>query len=370
MATIETRTLPNGSSQYRVKVRVKGHPAQSATFARLTDARRWAQSTESAIRERRYFKTNEDRARTLADAIDRYVKEVLPEKGESSRRDQHRQLMWWRNTLGAYCLADITAARIAECRSQLSSMQCQSRAKVSRGGVTPKPLSAATVVRYLAALSHVFSVAIIDWQWALDNPVSKVRKPKEPKGRDRFLSDDERARLLAACRDSGEPYLYPVVILALSTGMRRGEIMNLRWSNIDLKQGRITLLDTKNGDTRSLPLVGAALAQVQILARVRSLTNDMLFPGKSPGVPIELKRPWRHALLTAKVDNFRFHDLRHSAASYLAMNGASTVEIAAILGHRTLAMVKRYSHLNDAHTRSVLTRMNDRILQEVSLCQA
>ena len=370
MATIETRPLPNGGQQYRVKIRVKGHPAQSATFSRLTDARRWAQNTESAIRERRYFKTNEDLTRTLSDAIDRYVKEVLPEKCASSRRDQYRQLIWWRTELGAYFLADITPARITECRNKLITSRRQSRAKVRSCDALPKPLSAATVVRYLAALSHVFSVAAIDWQWVQDNPVKKIRKPKEPKGRDRFLSDDERARLLEACRNSGEPYLYPVVVLALSTGMRRGEIMSLRWNNIDMKQGRITLLDTKNGDTRSLPLVGEALAQVQGLAKVRSLTNDMLFPGKQPGVPIELKRPWCRAIRAAAIENFRFHDLRHSAASYLAMSGASTVEIAAILGHRTLAMVKRYSHLNDAHTRSVLARMNSRILQEGLQCQA
>ena len=202
----------------------------------------------------------------------------------------------------------------------------------------------------------------------------KVTKPKEARGRVRFLSDDERTRLLAACRESPNPLLYPAVVLALSTGMRAGEIMGLYWREpksppedrawgvVDAVGSRIILHLTKNGERRVVPLVGHALDQVRELAKVRRLDTDLLFPGRvNPSEPIDLRQPWEKAMEKADIHDFRFHDLRHSAASYLAMNGASLAEIAETLGHKTLQMVKRYSHLSEAHTASVVERMNAKI---------
>ena len=216
MATIEKRDTGEGVT-YRAKVRIKGHPAQSATFARLTDARRWAQSTEAAIRERRYFKTKEAQRRTLADLVDRYTRDVIPRKGPWAR-DQAKQLAWWRAELGTRTLADVTPAVIAEARDKLA------RGLTVRGG----PRSPSTVVRYLAALSHAFAVAVKEWGWLEDSPLRKVTKPKEPRGRVRYLGDDERGRLLEECRKSDSPDLYCAVVLALSTGGRRMEILGLR----------------------------------------------------------------------------------------------------------------------------------------------
>lgn len=155
--------------------------------------------------------------------------------------------------------------------------------------------------------------------------------------------------------------LYPVVVLALATGMRRGEVMNLRWPQVDLKRGRVLLRDTKNGTSRTLPLASVALEVVAALGRVRRLDTDLLFHGHDVTKPFALDNHWRAAVHKAGLQDFRFHDLRHSAASYLAMNGASTIEIAAVLGHKTLAMVKRYSHLSNSHTESVVAAMNQKI---------
>ncbi len=113
MATIEKRVGEAGAVAYRAKIRIKGSPSETATFTRLTDAKRWVQQTEAAIREGRHFKTSESKRRTLAELIDRYVIDVLPLKPKS-QRDQQRQLLWWKQELGAYSLADITAPRIAE----------------------------------------------------------------------------------------------------------------------------------------------------------------------------------------------------------------------------------------------------------------
>jgi integrase len=190
----------------------------------------------------------------------------------------------------------------------------------------------------------------------------------------RFLSEDEqtpdgtvvegeKTRLLNACKAHGEP-LYTVVVLALSTGARRGEIMSLTWKDVDLNRGVITLHETKNDERRVLPLVGHALDQVKKMSKVRRIDTDFLFPShRDPSKPLSIQNIFGAALKTAEIEDFRFHDLRHSAASYLAMNGASLAEIAEVLGHKTLQMVKRYAHLSEAHTTSIVASMNARIFE-------
>jgi len=350
MANIEKRTTQEGNTTYRVKVRLKGFPAQSATFERLTDARRWAQNTESAIREGRHFKTTEAKRHTLLEAIERYKKTVLPLKPKS-QKDQLVQINWWAEQLGNYTLADVTPSLIAQYREKLAE------------GITArgKLRTPATINRYLAVLSHLFTVATKEWGWVEDNPLRKVTKPKEPRGRVRFLSDDERTRLLAECKDNDNPYLYIVVVLALSTGARRMEILGLSWKDVDLQRGIITLHETKNGDRRILPLVGHALALMSEHSKIRNIHCDLVFPSHNLKQPMDIRTPWETVLKRAGITNFHFHDLRHSAASYLAMNGASLAEIAEVLGHKTLQMVKRYAHLSEAHTARVVANMNQKI---------
>lgn len=350
MATIEKRTAVDGSIQYRVRVRLRGFPPQTASFQRLTDAKKWVQQTESAIREGRHFKTVESRKHTLKEAIDRYIESVLPHKKPNSQRDQKMQLHWWSENIGYLSLADVTPSIIAEHRDKLS------KGKTVRGDRTN-----ATVNRYLAILSHLFTVSVKEWGWSHENPVLKVSRLREPRGRVRFLSDDERTKLLEICKQSDSAFLYTVVVLALSTGARRMEILGLRWQHVDIARGMITLHETKNGERRVLTLTSLALELMKQHAKVRTLNCDFVFPAKSFDKPMDITTPWETALKRAGIKDFRFHDLRHSAASYLAMNGASLAEIAEILGHKTLQMVKRYAHLSDAHTSKVVARMNEKI---------
>lgn len=350
MAVIEQR---GAERSYRVKVRLKGHPPQSATFKRLSDAKRWAQTTEAAIREGRYFKSMEAKKHTLGDLIDRYIRDVLPLKPRSKMK-QESQLKWWRGQIGSYLLCDVSSALIVECRDKLAGTP------TSRKGLR----SPSTVLRYMAVLSHAFTIAMKDWGWIDDNPLRKVTKPKEAKGRVRFLSDEERERLLAACKGSSCSYLYPIVVLAVSTGMRYGEIINLQWRQIDLGRGRLILHDTKNGERRNVPLVGHAYDVISQLSKVRRIDTGLLFPNARVGDdsrPFEIRKSWRKALVAASIDDFRFHDLRHTTASYLAMNGAGLSEIAEVLGHKTLQMVKRYAHLSEAHTTKVVLALNNRL---------
>jgi integrase len=196
----------------------------------------------------------------------------------------------------------------------------------------------------------------------MKTPAKKVKKPTEPDGRVRFLDDDERQRLLVACKESSSDWLYMCVILALSSGMRQAELMGLKWQDVNLKDGFLILHKTKNGTKRRVPLSGLGLSLLQEHAKVRRLDTPLLFPSeRNPQKPIALRSAFDYALQRAEVENFHWHDLRHCTASYLAMNGASLAEIAEILGHKTLAMVKRYSHLSDGHVSNVVASMNAKI---------
>jgi integrase len=282
----------------------------------------------------------------------------------TERAAREQQLGWWMERFAGRSLSEITADRIAEARDALAS-EPYARAKLREnkdGSVlVPKEYRrcGATVNRYLAALSHVFSVAVKEWRLAERNPVRDISKRRESRGRVRFLSDDERTRLLEECRQSDWQPLYAVVVLAISTGARRSELINLKWADVDLKAGRAAVNDSKNGDPRSLPLVGKALEALRELKLSNSSRSEYVFPQPSgfPGPYEHFDAHWYAALRAAGIENMRFHDLRHTCASYLASGGASLLEIADALGHRTMAMVKRYSHLTQSHKAGVIERM-------------
>jgi len=354
MATIEKRSDSNGSLTYRVKVRMRGYPQATASFKRRTDAKHWAAHTESAMREGRYFNSPESRKHTLADAIDRYKKEVLKNLTDASHRICH--LDWWRKEIGMNLLADIHPATISQCKTKLGNTPSDF------GRHKNRLRSDSTVNRYLASLSALLNTATKEWNWLEANPCEKVKRNKEPRGRVRFLSDSERKRLLAACDvEKDMPELKLIVLISMTTGARRGEIMSLRWRHVDLKSSRITLVDTKNGDTRSIPIVDPVTGLLSQWAKVRSIDeNSYVFPGHSEsnkGKPLDFDKTWRNVLVSSGVNDFRFHDLRHTAASYLAMNGAGIREIGDILGHKSLSMVQRYSHLCEDHKKATVERM-------------
>lgn len=353
MANIEKRTSNTGKISYRVTVRIKGYPRQSATFEKLTDARKWEQQTEAAMREGRHFKTSAAKKHTVADVITRYLKQ-LETQNPKRHFDVKPKLMWWKEQIGHCTLADISKSTIAEKRDLLLTERLgKGKEKWTR--------SPATANRYMTILSHVFAVAVNEWELLESHPMKKLAKLKEPRGRVRFLDDKERAKLLDACKESKHTGLYTIVVLALSTGARRGEITNLRWKDVDFKRKVITLHETKNGERRVLPLTGHALECMQKHQKIRRIDTDFVFPSTDPAQVTNLQFYWYQALKKAGITDFRFHDLRHSAASYLAMNGASLAEIAEVLGHKTLQMVKRYAHLSEAHTSKVVASMNERI---------
>jgi integrase len=341
-----------GEKYYTAIVRVAGAPSKSASFDRKTDAKAWAQQTEAAIRERRYFPNRQAERRTLADAIDKFLAERVA--GLRDARNRRRHLEWWKAQHGHLKLAAITSETVVGWRAEIAGT-----------GNAP-----ATVNQKLAAVRRVLSLAAGEWGWMHRNPTRGVSKLAEPAGRVRFLTDDERGALLTACKASRNPQLYPLVMLALATGARRGELLGLRWGDVDLRgatdpkapRAAIILRETKNGETRTVPVTGPAVALLKAKAGDKPDAKHHVFPHAAGAEkPADPHEAWNNAVEKAGVPDFRFHDLRHTTASYLAMNGATTAEIAHVLGHKTLQMVKRYSHLSEQHTAGVLERMTGKV---------
>lgn len=357
MATVQKRKNDDGTTSYRVMVRLKGYPQASATFDRLTDAREWAAKTESDMKGGRYFGAS--KLKNLDDLCDKYKAAVSANL--KSWSEVERRLDWWRAKAGKEMLGAITSVRIAEWRDELLA--------------TPKKFggkrSPADVNRTIAALSSAMTYAVKELGWIERNPCARVTKQKEAGGRIRFLSDEELPVLLEAVRASAHPDLLPAVLLALTTGARKGEILGLRWSQIDFKRRAITLShgETKNNSGRALPLSGEIVEILQARNKVRKIDDDRVFPPTEGKKELVLREPWKAALVLAGIDvrmatrnsrhinrdrgrnepvmtsDFRWHDLRHTAASYLTMAGVSAIEVARVLGHKTLAMSLRYSHL-------------------------
>lgn len=347
MATYEKRVGKKGVT-WRARVRRSDGPWLTKSFVRKDDARRWATSIEGKLDAGDSVPGAEARKRTLADAIDHYLKATLPYQRRNKNADEQKRLLaWWREHYGDRRLTSLSRPVIDDARLELGKRE-------SRAG---KPISGATVNRYVVALSAVLSAAVQQYEWIPKNPVHKLEKRQEAKGRERFLSDGERTALLAACDRSDEPGLPVLVRLALATGARRGELLALQWAGVNLERRTVRFLDTKNGETRTVPLAASAVDVLKAWGKGRLKVGPVFLAEDH-----HLEKVWQAARIAAKIPDFRFHDLRHSAASYLAMSGASLLDIAAILGHKTLAMVKRYSHLSEQHTIAAVDRMAEKFL--------
>ena len=384
MAVIRERKSASGVKSYHVQVRIRGFPPQTQTFKSKTLAKEWAALTETDLKAGRLLPRVIAERHTVSDLLTRYRKEVLPLKKAKFIRDQTVHLDWWEAKLGRYSLAQLNSnvigqARIALSTESIGKKSVKVQIKDAKGNTITKTVqedrvrAPATVVRYMGALSHALNTAVNEWGWIDKSPMIGVRKPKVDNERRRFLSDEEIQRVLTEAKGSENRFLYTVVLLALSTGMRLTEIMSLRWRNVLVEDGAdmglLVMEKTKNGDARTSPLAEDAFKAVMVLRDKakkdnadRVPANHLLFPSDTvENKPVEIRKAWETCRKRAELDDFRFHDLRHTAGSLLAMSGASTREIAEVLGHKTMAMAKRYSHLTQKHLGSVVANMNQRL---------
>lgn len=326
MAHIEKRIRADGKPSYRVIVS-RGLNGQriTRTFSRKHDAQAFARKQEGDDEALRASADSLAARKSLDEAIERHLM-------ESTARNKSKpyQLAWWSQRYGNLRLTELGEAHLAEGIEELR--------QDGRSG--------ATINRYISALSAVLRDAV-GWRWAARNPVRNLRRMPESKGRTRWLDEKERARLFEAidelAADNELPaWFRPWVLLLITTGMRRGEATSLTWGDVDLDRGAVYVKHTKTGEPRTAPLmpeVAAALKTLQTPGH--PLPAMPVFPMRSPYEPDPC---WKKVKELAGIVDCRMHDLRHTAASILAQSNASDLTIAALLGHSTLAMVKRYSH--------------------------
>jgi integrase len=355
MATVEKRVSSSGLVTYRARVRRTGEPQLTKTFRRKSDAEAWAREVETRADKGYALPTREHLTRSVGDAVDAWIERRLPGLSETDRPQSERMARWWKDRLGSVSLARLTPEMIDDVLRKL-------RTEVDAEGNRVR--SDARVNRYTAHLSRILGFAERKLRWIDRNPCRAVDRFDEPDGRVRFLTDAEVGSLLEAVDARGKPLFGLFVRIALYTGARRGEIVKLRWSDVDMAgariafrgvsvRDRVTIRGTKTATARTLPMPAPLIEAFKSHAKVRPIDADATI------FPHEYRYDWR--LVQDTLPEFVFHSLRHSVASHVAMAGGSLLDIAAVTGHKTLAMVKRYSHLSDEHVRAKLEQAAARI---------
>jgi len=327
--------LRKRSGGWAVEIERKGFERISRTFDTKAEAEAWAKVTESEMVRGVFVSRQEAENTTLSEALDRYLREVSVLK--KSHRTEKIYAGTWKKSFGSRSVASITSTDIAKYRD-----------------ARLKEVSENMVRLELALLSHLFTIAIKEWGLTgLVNPVMQIRKPKLPQGRDRRLMPGELDRIIAA---SGSPALPDIVRLALETGMRQSEIAGMTWDLLDLKKRTLTLLVTKNGDKRIVPLSTEA---VRILSSLLRRIDGKVWGIATHSVAVAYRRAVSRARAVyekeceeknekpdpAFLTDLTFHDLRHEATSRFFEKGLNPMQVAAITGHKTLQMLKRYTHL-------------------------
>ncbi|WP_109479444.1 site-specific integrase [Paraburkholderia sp. C35] len=324
MGTIQKR--PNGS--YTARIRRHGQPTQSRTFPTKKDARRWVADTESAISRECFMDTKAARQTLLSDVLARYAEEVSP-MHRGSAEEVIRLNAMRRDPLAGYSLATVKTPIVAEyCRRRLLKV------------------SGSTVNRELNLLHTVFEVARKDWGIAMpSNPVADVRRPRSNPPRERRLTIAEQSLLLHACKQARSWWLAPIVELAIHTGMRQSEVRALQWQNVNTEECVVTLpaAATKTLTTRTVPLNKRCMTVIQSIrgTRVGPLQGPV-FPDVTRNA---LKLAFKRARIRSGLEDLHFHDTRHEATSRLFELGLSDSEVALVTGHKTRAMLARYTHL-------------------------
>lgn len=345
MATISRR----GDGQWQAKVRKKGWPEQSKTFEIRKGAEEWAREIERDMDRGAFMPTTDAEQTTIDDVLAEYLREVTPTK--KNWKSESEIIGRLRARFGRFSLIALHAREVAAFRDELLT--------AGRAASTVKHYldTLAVVIRYAEREMHIHLPA--------GNPVDKVKRPSQPAGRERRLMHGELRRLLRECRRYRNPVLQPLILLALETAARQGELFDLQWPDVDLGRSVMTLRDTKNTETRGVPLSPAAVVILRGLLpeaeNVRQLPIGKVFRGSAAATRVAFIRAMARARARYEqvceragrepdpryLADLRFHDLRHEAISRLFESGRfEMMEIASISGHKTMAMLRRYTHLH------------------------
>lgn len=333
MATI-TKT-PSGT--WKAIIRKTGWPTTIKTFRTKRDAQDWARGVEDEMVRGVHIRRSVAEKLLFSDALDRYGREITVTKKESTQSREVRRFKVLHDEFGSYSLAAITPEMVAKFRD----------ARLADG------LAANSVRLELALIGHLYTTAIKEWGTGLThNPVALIKKPSPGNSRDRRLSIDEEEALIPAIQQYSNPMLNWIIQIAIETAMRHSEIVGLKRHQVDLERRIIRLTNTKNDDSRTVPLTLKAASVFKLaLANPILMKCDsiLLFPGE-PGKdgrrrPYLFNKAWRSIILKLGMDGLHFHDLRHEAVSRLVEAGLSDQEVASISGHKSMQMLRRYTHL-------------------------
>ena len=360
MATVVKTT----SGTWKAVIRKQGWPTKAKTFRTKRDAEDWARRAEDEMVRGIYIERGTSERFTFNKALDRYLGEVTPTKRPTTQRAEKVKAVPLRKFFGAYSLAAINVDLVARYRDERLATLSQRIAKSTGKAATLRP---ATVRLELALLGHVFTTAIREWRIGLvQNPVANVRKPVAGEGRDRRLDANEEARLRRAIESYSNPMLGWIFTIALETGMRSSEIAGLRLRQVDLARRVVRLAVTKNDSARTVPLTRSATAVLSaaLANPLRPEDCDLVFFGE-PGrnglrKPYAFTKAWMDIKTSLGLHDLRFHDLRHEAVSRLVEAGFSDQEVSAISGHKSMQMLKRYTHLRAEDLVERLDRIRER----------
>lgn len=349
MASIYQRINKDGSRVWRAVIRIKNHPTICEHFDRKQEAVDWANEIELQIKRGKYAR-NKAKEKTLADLIDRYIPDAVIGHHKAAK-DTIRQLNHFREALGEYALIYITPEVLLEERKKLFET------RTNRNTLR----NAATVNRYFATLGGALRYACKNLGWIDENPCGNLLKLKSKPKERRALVEDEEIRLLESCRQSQSPYLYCIVLIGLTTGARKSEILSLTWDAIDFDNRIAHIKNSKNGRPRRVGLVNSVIQELKHLFDMRDTQKSLVFASKTAFGKIDIKKAWLSALSRAGINNFVFHGLRHHFCSIGGQVGASGSQLRAQLGHTTASMTDHYSHLDAQATRFIGESIEQRL---------
>lgn len=321
-------TIRKHRDKYQVQIRRKGVAPISKTFSVLADAKEWARLQERrADRDELGADRKELDRISLGELIKRYLNEIVPTKrhGETD----------------SFSLNLLLAHRISKLKlSQLSATDFSRYRDERLKDVTPS-----TLKRQFSPVRHMLRHARDEWEIPLKaDLLSKIKLTGADNKRDRRLRGGELDRLLESGGKTRNPFIVPVVRFAIETAMRRGEILSLRYRDVDIERCSVVIRESKNGHSRTIPLSSLAVAILETTMAVMSneakARNERIFPI----TPLSLRLAWDRLTKRAKIEDLHFHDLRHEAISRFFEKGLTVPEVASISGHRDIRMLLRYAH--------------------------
>jgi len=324
------RIFKKGRKWY-VDYTYKGRRYRKAISRHKRTAEKALNDIELKIDRGEHLGITEEKRVTLKDFAERYLEYSKTNKRPRTFKRDITSLRALTPFLGGSYLGELNLEKIERYKS------------IRKGQVSP-----ASVNRELGCLRHLLNRAV-EWGYLKHSPMKGVEFLKEPAGRTRFLSRSELQILL----DESAPRLRPIVLTAVTTGMRLGEVMDLTWSCVNFTLRTITIERTKNNETRVVPISDILMTEVLKLPR----EDERVFPYPFP------RKTFANAVKRAKIKDFRFHDLRHTFASYLAMGGYNLRTIQQLLGHKDLRMVMRYSHLSSSHLGQAVNAVTNSMLE-------